>query len=194
MMNGHGKSDRPAVPAKSSNNAGHPAAEGMEGRGLAKGNLQQQNASRTPSRTDVRSALERVRQAARRDKKMRFTALLHHVYQLDALRAAYSSLKKEAAPGVDGETWRHYGEALEEHLHDLSERLTRGAYRAKPVRRVYISKEDGRQRPLGVPALEDKIVQRATVEVLNAIYETDFLGFSYGFRAGRSQHDALDAL
>jgi len=125
---------------------------------------------------------------------MRFTALLHHVYQLDALRAAYSSLKKEAAPGVDGETWRHYGEALEEHLHDLSERLTRGAYRAKPVRRVYISKEDGRQRPLGVPALEDNIVQRATVEVLNAIYETDFLGFSYGFRAGRSQHDALDAL
>jgi group II intron reverse transcriptase/maturase len=166
----------------------------MEGRGLAKGNLRQQNASRTPSRTDAHSALERVRQAARRDKKVRFTALLHHIYTLDTLRAAYFSLKKEAAPGVDGETWRHYGEALEVHLQDLAERLKRGAYRAKPVRRVYISKEDGRQRPLGVPALEDKIVQRATVEVLNTIYETDFLGFSYGFRPGRSQHHALDAL
>jgi group II intron reverse transcriptase/maturase len=166
----------------------------MEGRGLAKGNPPQQNAPRTPSRDGALSALERVRQAARRDRKTRFTALLHHVYQPEALRAAYFRLKKEAAPGVDGETWRHYGEALEGHLHDLSERLKRGAYRAKPVRRVYISKEDGRQRPLGVPALEDKIVQRATVEVLNAIYETDFLGFSYGFRPGCSQHDALDAL
>jgi RNA-directed DNA polymerase len=172
----------------------HPTAEGVEGRGLAKGNPRQQNASRTPSRTDVRSALERVRQAATRDKKVRFTALLHHIYDIDRLRTAYLALKREAAPGVDGETWRHYGETLEEHLHDLSERLKRGAYRAKPGRRVYISKEDGRQRPLGVPALEDKIVQRATVEVLNAIYETDFLGFSYGFRPGRSQHDALDAL
>ncbi|HJY47547.1 MAG TPA: group II intron reverse transcriptase/maturase [Stellaceae bacterium] len=125
---------------------------------------------------------------------MRFTALLHHIYDLDALRAAYFGLKKEAAPGVDGETWRHYGEALEENLQDLADRLKRGAYRAKPVRRVYIPKADGRQRPLGVTALEDKLVQRATVEVLNAIYETDFLGFSYGFRPGRSQHQALDAL
>jgi len=107
---------------------------------------------------------------------------------------AYSQLKRQAAPGVDGETWRHYGEALEENLQNLSHRLKRGAYRAKPVRRVYIPKADGRQRPLGVTALEDKIVQRATVEVLNAIYETDFLGFSYGFRPGRSQHKALDAL
>ena len=125
---------------------------------------------------------------------MRFTALLHHIYNLDTLRMAYFSLKKEAAPGVDGETWRHYGEELERNLQDLSERLKRGAYRAKPVRRVYIPKADGRQRPLGVTALEDKIVQRAAVEVLNAIYETDFLGFSYGFRPGRSQHQALDAL
>ena len=125
---------------------------------------------------------------------MRFTALLHHIYNLDTLRMAYFSLKKEAAPGVDGETWRHYGEELEKNLQDLSERLKRGAYRAKPVRRVYIPKADGRQRPLGVTALEDKIVQRAAVEVLNAIYETDFLGFSYGFRPGRSQHQALDAL
>jgi group II intron reverse transcriptase/maturase len=125
---------------------------------------------------------------------MRFTALLHHIYGLETLRSAYLSLKRDAAPGVDGETWRHYGEALEENLQDLSERLKRGAYRAKPVRRVFIPKIDGRQRPLGVTSLEDKIVQRATVEVLNAIYETDFLGFSYGFRPGRSQHNALDAL
>ena len=194
-MNGHGKSDRPVVPVKSPNNAGpEPVAEGMEGSGLAKGNLPQQNASRTPSRADAPSALERVRQAARADRKLRFTALLHHIYDIQRLRAAYLALKREAAPGVDGETWRHYGEALDVHLQDLSERLKRGAYRAKPVRRVYISKEDGRQRPLGVPALEDKIVQRATVEVLNAIYETDFLGFSYGFRPERSQHRALDAL
>jgi len=166
----------------------------MEGRGLAKGNLLQRNAFRTPSRTDAPSALERVRQAAKQDKKLRFTALLHHIYNLETLRMAYFSLKKEAAPGVDGETWRHYGEELERNLQDLSERLKRGAYRAKPVRRVYIPKADGRQRPLGVTALEDKIVQRAAVEVLNAIYETDFLGFSYGFRPGRSQHQALDAL
>jgi group II intron reverse transcriptase/maturase len=166
----------------------------MEGRGLAKGNLPQQNASRTPSREDALSAVERVRQAAEKDKTLRFTALLHHIYNLETLRTAYLSLKKEAAPGVDGETWRHYGEALEENLQDLSHRLKRGAYRAKPVRRVYIPKADGRQRPLGVTALEDKIVQRAAVEVLNAIYETDFLDFSYGFRPGRSQHQALDAL
>ena len=194
MTNGPGKSDRSTVPGKSPNNAGQPAAEGMEGRGLAKGNLLQQNASRTPSRKDAPSALERVRQAAKKDKKLRFTALLHHIYNLETLRMAYFRLKKEAAPGVDGETWRHYGEELERNLQDLSERLKRGAYRAKPVRRVYIAKTDGRQRPLGVPALEDKIVQRAAVEVLNAIYETDFLGFSYGFRPGRSQHQALDAL
>jgi len=194
MTNGPGKSDRSTVPGKSPNNAGQPAAEGMEGRGLAKGNLLQQNASRTPSRNDAPNALERVRQAAKKDRKLRFTALLHHIYNLETLRMAYFRLKKEAAPGVDGETWRHYGEELERNLQDLSERLKRGAYRAKPVRRVYIAKIDGRQRPLGVPALEDKIVQRAAVEVLNAIYETDFLGFSYGFRPGRSQHQALDAL
>src|SRR5580692_3269324 len=194
MTNVPGKSDSPVVPEKSPNKAGQRAAEGMEGRGLAKGNLPQQNASRIQSRTDAPSALERVRQAAVKDKKLRFTALLHHIYNLETLRMAYSSLKKEAAPGVDGETWRHYGEELEANLQDLSERLKRGAYRAKPVRRAYIPKADGRQRPLGVTALEDKIVQRAAVEVLNTIYETDFLGFSYGFRPGRSQHQALDAL
>jgi group II intron reverse transcriptase/maturase len=125
---------------------------------------------------------------------LRFTALLHHVYDPERLREAYFCLEREAAPGVDRVTWRHYGEALEANLQDLSGRLIRGAYRAKPVRRVFIPKADGRQRPLGVTALEDKLVQRATVEVLNAIYETDFLGFSYGFRPGLSQHDALDAL
>src|SRR5262252_3848227 len=194
MMNGPGKSDRPTVPVKSPNNTGQPMAEEMEGNGLAKGNLQQQNASRTPSREDALSALERVRQAAKKDKQLRFTALLHHIYNLETLRRAYYSLKKQAAPGVDGEMWRHYGETREENLQDLSHRLKRGAYRAKPVRRVYIPKADGRQRPLGVTALEDKIVQPAAVAVLNAIYETDFLGFSYGFRPGRSQHPALDAL
>jgi len=193
-MNERRKSDRPVVPGKPPNNAADAVAEEVEGRGLAKGNLQEQNAPRTPSRIGAPSALERVRQAAREDRKAQFTALLHHTYALDTLRAAYFSLKKDAAPGVDGETWRHYGQALEENLRDLSERLKRGAYRAKPVRRVYIPKADGRQRPLGVTALEDKLVQRATVEVLNAIYETDFLGFSYGFRPGRSPHDALDAL
>jgi RNA-directed DNA polymerase len=194
MMNERRKSDKPVLPMKSSNKAGPPVAERMEGRGLTKGKPQQQNASRTPSRSDAPSALERIRQAAKKDKEKRFTALFHQIYALETLRLAYLSLQREAAPGVDGETWRHYGEDLEENLHDLSHRLRRGAYRAKPVRRVYIPKTDGRLRPLGVTALEDKIVQRAAVEVLNAIYETDFLGFSYGFRPGRSQHNALDAL
>ena len=193
-MNGPGKSDRPVVPGKSPNKAEQPAAEGMEGRGRAEGNSSQQNAPRAQNRNGAPSALERVRQAAKRNRKQQFTTLLHHVYNPDALRAAYFALKRDASPGVDGETWRHYWEGLEGNLHDLSERLKRGAYRAKPVRRAYIPKADGRQRPLGVTSLEDKIVQRATVDVLNAIYETDFLGFSYGFRPGRSQHNALDAL
>ena len=194
MMNEHGKSDRPVVPVKSSNKTVRTVAEGMEGRGLTKGNLLEQNASRTQSRNNAPSALERIRQAASKDKEMRFTALFHHIYAPAALRTAYLSVKREAAPGVDGETWRHYGEALEANLQNLSHRLKQGAYRAMPVRRVYIPKADGRLRPLGVTALEDKIVQRAAVEVMNAIYETDFLGFSYGFRPKRSQHNALDAL
>jgi group II intron reverse transcriptase/maturase len=142
----------------------------------------------------VSSALDRVRQAARRDRKQRFTALLHHVYAIARLRAAYAALNPRASAGIDGETWEHYGQALESNLRDLAGRLKRGAYRAQPVRRAYIPKADGGQRPLGVPALEDKLVQRAVVEVLDAIYDTDFLGFSYGFRPGRSPHDALDAL
>jgi RNA-directed DNA polymerase len=194
MMNEHGKSDKPILPEKSPNKAGTAAAEEMEERGLAEGNLRQQNAFRTQGREDVRSALERVRAVARKDKDTRFTALFHYVYNADMLEYAYFHLKKEAAPGVDGETWRHYAEDLEENLQDLSHRLQRGAYHAKPVRRTYIPKSDGRQRPLGVTALEDKIVQRATVEVLNAIYEEDFADFSYGFRPGRNQHKALDQL
>jgi len=194
MMHERRQSDSSIVPGKPLNRAEGPAAEAVEGRELAKGNSLQRNAPRTQSRPGALSALERVRQAGRRDRNQRFTALLHHVYDRDRLRSAYGALQPKAAPGVDGETWRHYGEALEEHLQDLAERLKRGAYRAKPVRRAYIPKADGRQRPLGVPTLEDKLVQRAVVEVLNAIYEGDFLGFSYGFRPGRSPHQALDAL
>src|SRR3990170_3759748 len=185
---------RSVVPTKSPNKPGEPGAEGMEGRGLAKGNPSQQNAPRAQHRDGARSALERVREVAERDKTVRFTTLLHHVYTIDHLKAAYYALKRDAAAGVDGETWGHYGEALEANLADLSGRLKRGAYRAKPVRRAYIAKADGRQRPLGIPTLEDKIVQRATADVMNAIYEADFLGFSYGFRPGRKAHDALDAL
>ena len=194
MMNGSENSDRPVVPAKPPNKAGKPAAEAAEGRGLAKGNPSQQNAPRPPSRTSVHSALERVRREARSDRRMRFKTLMHYVYDPQTLREAYSCLKRDAAPGVDGVTWRRYGENRESNLSGLFERLKRGAYRVKPSRRVYIPKDDGRQRPLGIASLEDKIVQRAAVSVMNAIYEQDFLGFSYGFRPGRSQHDALDAL
>src|SRR5258707_3365770 len=149
MTNGLGKSDSPVVPEKSPNNAGQPAAEGMEGSGLAKGNLPQQNASRTPSRMDAPSALERVRQAAGKDKQLRFTALLHHIYNLETLRMAYFRLKREAAPGMEGERWRHYGVELANNLQDLSARLKRGAYQPKPVRRWFIPKAAGRKRPLG---------------------------------------------
>ena len=192
-MNGPWKSDSPIVPGMRPNNAGQPAAEVVEERGLAKGNASQQTTSRTQSRTDVPPALERVRRAARRDRKARFTALFHRL-TLDRLRAAFWALKRQAAAGVDGVTWQQYADDHEERLADLHARLHRGAYRAKPSRRVYIPKPDGRKRPLGIAALEDKIVQRAVVEVLNAIYEVDFLGFSYGFRPRRSQHDALGAL
>ena len=142
----------------------------------------------------MQSKLQLVHQGAKEDKKRQFTALMHHIYNIDTLKAAYFKIKKNAAPGVDKETWLSYGEDLEQNIQNLSERLRQGAYRAKPVRRVYIPKPNGQQRPLGVTALEDKIAQRATVEVLNAVYEADFIGFSYGFRPGRSQHKALDAL
>jgi retron-type reverse transcriptase len=166
----------------------------VEGKGQAKGNAGPRNTLRTQGRESVPSVRDRIRQAAETDKGRRFTALYHHVYDIRNLRQAYFGLKRDAAPGVDGETWRAYGEQLEANLADLSERLRQGAYRAKPVRRVLIPKPDGRQRPLGVTTLEDKVVQRALVTVLNCIYEVDFLGFSYGFRPGRHQHQALDAL
>jgi len=194
MMDGQGKSDRSIVPKKATNKAGELAAEALEGRDLAKGNLRERDTDRTQGRERVSSALERVRQAARRGKEEKFTALLHHVYAVDMLREAYYALERDAAPGVDGQTWGAYGERLEENLQGLSGRLKRGAYRASPVRRAYIPKADGARRPLGVPVVEDKIVQRATVAVLEAIYEEDFLGFSYGFRPRRSAHDALEAV
>lgn len=196
MMNGHGKSDKPIVPEKGANKErGRPcSAERLEGRGLAKENPGEQTRFWTQGQVDLHDALDRIRKSAKEDKGQRFTALWHHVYNVNRLRQAYQALKREASPGVDGATWRSYGQALESHLKDLSERLKRGAYRARPVKRVYIPKADGRERPIGITALEDKIVQRATVEVLNAVYEADFLGFSYGFRPGRSQHDALDAV
>jgi RNA-directed DNA polymerase len=190
-MNEHGKSDSPVILAKPSNKA--QAAETVEGRGLAKGNT---DGSTRPGRRaglGVPNGLDRVREVARNDKDARFTALLHHV-DLDRLRASYRALNPRAAAGVDRVTWDAYGQDLEGNLRDLHRRVHSGAYRAKPSRRAYIPKADGRQRPLGIAALEDKILQRAVVEVLNAIYEVDFLGFSYGFRPGRGPHDALDAL
>src|SRR6266487_1433724 len=193
-MNDHGKSDSRVVPAKLANKTGQPVAELVEERRLAEGNTGQQNAPRTQGRDDgASSALERVRRVARKDKEARFTALLHHV-DLARLWAAYAAISPKAAPGVDRVTWDAYGRDLRVNLEDLLRRVRSGAYRASPSRRVYIPKPDGRLRPLGIATLEDKIVQRAVAEVLNAVYEEDFLGFSYGFRPGRRPHDALDAL
>ena len=194
-MHEPGKSDSRVVPKKVPNKARRRAAEGLEGRRLAKQNSPQATTLRTQGRARVHAALGRVRQAAEQQKGVRFTALLHHIYAIDTLRAAFYALERDAAPGVDGQTWAHYGQDLEAHLAELSDRLRRGAYRPQPVRRVYIPKQDGKQqRPIGVTALEDKIVQRATVAVLNAVYEPEFAGFSYGARPGRSAHQALAAL
>ena len=192
-MHGREKSDPAIVATKPANKAGRPAAEPVERRAGAEGNARQQSTRRAQDRASVSQALERVREAARRRKKERFTALFHHLSQ-SMLRTAFFALKRDAAPGIDGLTWRAYEADLDRRIEDLHDRVHRGAYRARPSRRRYIPKPDGRQRPLAVAALEDKIVQRATVAVLNAIYEEDFLGFSYGFRPKRSQHDALDAL
>jgi RNA-directed DNA polymerase len=192
-MNDRGKSDGPVLPAKPPNKPGLPGAEVVEGRGPAEGSTASKTRPGRSAGQGVSSDLDRVRRVARKDKKARFTALLHHV-TVDRLREAYRAIRPGAAPGVDGVTWRDYGVALEDNLQDLHARVQRGAYRARPTRRAFIPKAGGRLRPLGVAALEDKIVQRAVVEVLNAIYEQDFLGFSYGFRPGRSPHDALDAL
>src|SRR5580700_9606131 len=192
-MNEREKSDRPVLPVKPSNNAAQAAAEVVEGRGLREGNATSKARAGLRAGVSGPSALDRVRCIAEKDKGARFTALLHHV-DVDRLRAAYRALDPKAATGVDGVTWFEYGLDLEENLRDLHARVHRGSYRAKPSRRAYIPKPDGRQRPLGIAALEDKIVQRAVTEVLNAIYEADFLGFSYGFRPGRRAHVALDAL
>ena len=187
---------KPTNKAEASAHAEHgvpDAAELVEQRAGAKGNANEQSTHRTQGRERVSQALERVRKAARLRKKEKLTALLHHI-NVDLLREAFSALKRDAAPGVDGMTWRAYESDLDLNLTDLASRVHRGAYRALPSRRTYIPKADGGQRPLAVAALEDKIVQRAVVAVLNCIYEEEFLGFSYGFRPDRGQHDALDAL
>lgn len=195
-MNGREKSDERVVAKSSLNKAGGAPSEAEAGepRRSAKGNPSEADRGRTQDRGTLRSGLARIRQVAERDRDTRFTSLWHHVYDPRRLEAAYFSLQRSSAPGVDKVTWQAYGKDLRGNLADLSDRLKRGAYRAKPVRRVEIPKGDGRTRPIGIPTLEDKVVQRATTEVLNAIYEADFRGFSYGFRPGRSQHDALDAL
>jgi group II intron reverse transcriptase/maturase len=192
-MNGGGQSDSPVVPAKLANKPARAVAESVEERGLAKGNTASAARPGHGAGTRAPRALDRVRQVAKKDKEVRFTALLHHV-NVEALDAAYWRLRRRAAPGEDGVRWADYGRDLETNLRDLHDRIHRGAYRPKPSRRVFIPKADGRQRPLGIATTEDKIVQSAVVEVLNAIYEADFFGFSYGFRPGRKPHDALDAL
>jgi RNA-directed DNA polymerase len=193
MMHGRGKSDPGIGAVKPANKAAPTAAESVEQRTGTKGNASQQSTRRAQDRESVSQALERIRQVARQRKEERFTSLTTHI-SVDLLRKAFLELKKDAAPGVDGLTWRTFAEDLDLNLTDLHARVHRGAYRALPSRRQYIPKADGRERPIAIAALEDKVVQRATVAVLNAIYEEDFLGFSYGFRPKRGQHDALDAL
>ncbi len=193
MMHGHEKSHSAIVATKLPNKAGKPAAEAVERRAGTKGNAGRQSTLRAQNRERVTQELDRVRKAARQRKKEKFTALLHHI-SVKTLHVAFYALKRKAAPGVDGVTWQEYEADIERKLADLHARIHRGAYRPQPSRRTYIPKADGRQRPLAIAALEDKIVQGATVMVLNAIYEEDFLGFSYGFRPGRGPHDALDAL
>jgi RNA-directed DNA polymerase len=192
-MNERKPSDPAIVAERSPNKAGQPVAEAKEPRAGTKESANRHSTHRTLSRERVTQALERVRERARLKKKEKFTALLHHINP-DALKLAFYALKRDAAPGVDGMTWREYEQDLEARLQDLHGRVHRGAYRPQPSRRTYIPKADGSQRPLAIAALEDKIVQGATVMVLNAIYEEDFLGFSYGFRPGRGPHDAMDAL
>ena len=187
------KSDQAIVPVNLSNKEEQPSAEMGEGRAWAKENIVQVHTSPTQSGKRVSQGLGGVRQAAKARKQERFTALLHHV-SLNRLRDSFYALKRNAAPGVDGVTWNEYETGLEGRVADLHSRVHRGAYRAQPSRRVYIPKADGRLRPLGIAALEDKVVQQAVVTILNNIYEEDFRGFSYGFRPGRNPHQALDAL
>ena len=192
-MNAGEKSDEGVLPMKRPNKGGSPSAEVVEGRTSPKGNVGQTAAVRTQSRRAASNGLARVRQVARARKDARFTALLHHI-TVELLEQSYDALNRRAAPGIDGVTWRAYGEDLEENLLALHERIPRGSYRAQPARRTTVPKGDGTERPLSILCLEDKIVQQAVVSVLEAIYEEDFVGFSYGFRPGRGPHDALDAL
>ena len=194
-MNAGGKSDDSIVPMSTANNGdAESSAESAEVRESARRNTDQSNLDRTPSRKRRRSnGLLGVRDAARTNRELKFTALLHHV-GVELLTSSFYQLKKKAAVGVDKVTWYEYEQGLEDRIVDLHGRIHRGAFRAKPSKRVYIEKSDGRQRPLGISSLEDKIVQHAVREVLQCIYEEDFLGFSYGFRPHRSQHQALDAL
>ena len=193
MMHDREKSHSAIGAGKPTNKAGSPAAESVEQRAGTKRNANEQSTHRTQGWARVTQALDRVRQAARQRKEKKFTSLFHHLC-IDLFRVSFFALKRDAAPGVDGLTWKEYEADLERNLTDLHSRVQRGAYRALPSRRTYIPKADGRQRPLAVMALEDKIVQKATVAVLNCVYEEQFLGFSYGFRPKRGQHDALDAL
>ena len=197
-MHGDRESYSGVLPTKHPNNANQLVEEDVEGRPLTKENTGQSNSHRAQDRECGSNGRERVREAAKQDRGLQFTNLLHHV-TVGQLRQSYFSLKRKAAPGVDGTTWEEYGQDLEAKIIDLHDRVHRGAYRAQPSRRVWIPKGDGRQRPFfalarGIAALEDKVVQHAVVTVLNQIWEEDFKGFSYGFRPGRSQHDALDAL
>jgi RNA-directed DNA polymerase len=193
MMNGRKKSDSSIVPAKPANKVERSTAELVEGDDGTNRNAELQSTVRTQSREAVSQAQARIRGAVIRNEKEKLTALLHHV-SIDVLRWAFFNIKKQAAPGVDGLTWVDYAADLDRNLTDLHARVHSGAYRALPSRRRYIPKADGKQRPLGIAALEDKIVQAAVVAILTPIYEAEFLGFSYGFRPGRGQHDALDAL
>jgi RNA-directed DNA polymerase len=192
-MNGTEKSDSPIVLVKLANKSARAEAEPMEGSGGAEGNAVLQSRVRTQSREALSQAQRRIREAVNRNKKEKLTALLHHV-TVDTLGAAFLALSKRAAPGIDGLTWETYAEGVEEKLQDLHRRVQSGAYRPQPSRRTYIPKADGKQRPLGIAAMEDKIVQAAVKAILTPVYEAEFLGFSYGFRPGRGQHDALDAL
>ncbi|MBP6952721.1 MAG: group II intron reverse transcriptase/maturase, partial [Alphaproteobacteria bacterium] len=193
-MHENGKSDNPIVPMKQLNKGATTPEEIVEGRGLTKGNANQQNMHRTQGRKNAMSnELERIRFVARQNKDVKFTALSHHI-TIERLREAFLNTKKKVAPGIDGETWKTYAENLEENLKNLHKKVHNGGYKAKPARRVYIPKSGGKIRPLGVASLEDKILQKAVTKILNAIYEVDFLGFSYGYRPNRSPHQALDAL
>jgi RNA-directed DNA polymerase len=192
-MNVPEKSDCAVIPVNQSNNEGQPSTEAGEGRAQTRENIVPSRRPPTQSGKGMSQGLHGVRQAARERKQERFTALLHHL-TVGLLRESFYALQRQASPGIDGVTWQEYATGLEDRLVDLHNRVHRGAYRAQPSRRVYIPKADGRQRPLGIAALEDKIVQQAVVTILNQIYEVDFKGFSYGFRPGRSPHQALDAL